>query len=180
MLMKDFVVIKTDRLILRRLEKTDAADFFAYRAMPEVCRFQSFRPAHVRDADAFIAALAEYPDNAAAWFQIAVCLADTGVLIGDIGMHFLNKGVVEIGYTLNPRFQKHGYAHEAVCAVVGYLFDDLKKMKIIAVVDRENAASTVLLKKLGMRKCAREAIDHTDINESEDVYALSAERQEER
>ncbi len=172
--METFAPLTTRRLILRNLEDTDAESFYAYRCLPEVCRFQSFRPVGMGDAHAFIASLAPHPGVEGTWFQFAVCLKESGALIGDAGVHFIDHISAEIGFTLDPRFQGQGYAHEAVEAAVSYLFHQHKKERIFAVVDRANAASVRLLIKLGMTKAAQEALSaQTDANE--ETYALSAE-----
>ena len=53
-LMNTFLNITTDRLSLRKLEKTDRADFFKYRSLPEVYKYQSFMPKNMNEVDDFI------------------------------------------------------------------------------------------------------------------------------
>ena len=87
------------------------------------------------------------------WFQLAIVNKNEDMLIGDIGIHFLEDNAqVEIGYTLAPSYQGQGYAIEALKAVINYLFSDLKKHRITASVDPNNTKSIRLLEKLGMRK----------------------------
>jgi RimJ/RimL family protein N-acetyltransferase len=172
--MGSFPPLITERLILRRLGDADAGDFYAYRRLAGVCRYQTFKPMRIQDAHAFIAALAPDPGVPGTWFQLAVCLKESGALIGDIGMHFMDGVAAEIGFTLDPRFQKKGYGSEAAEAAILYLFEEYGAKRVFAVVDRANEASMRLVGKLGMKKCARDLFP-ADTDESEGVYMLSAD-----
>jgi RimJ/RimL family protein N-acetyltransferase len=151
--MTAFEPILTERLAIRKLDMADAEGFYRYRSLPEVYEFQSFRPKDERQVTEFLCGLAEVPDIENSWFQLAVCLKENGVLIGDIGIHFLEDDAqAEIGYTISPDYQGQGYGTEAVSAVVNYLFTDLAKHRTIASVDPRNTRSVKLLERLGMRK----------------------------
>lgn len=151
--MKEFEPILTERLLMRKLETNDIKDFYKYRSLPEVYKFQSFIPKDTKDVEAFFERLSEFPNIPNTWFQLAVCIKGENQLIGDIGIHFLEDDEqTEIGYTLNPEFQGMGYAKEAVTAVIRYLFIILGKHRIIASVDPDNEKSIKLLEKIGMRR----------------------------
>ena len=151
--MKVFEPIRTERLLIRRLEMDDAQDFFEYRSLPEVYEFQSFKPKNVKDIEIFFEMLSELPNSPNTWFQLAVCLKDENKLIGDIGIHFSEDGEqASIGYTVSPDFQGMGFAEEAAKAVMKYLFIALGKHRIIASVDPDNKKSINLLDKIDMRK----------------------------
>ncbi|MCJ7688278.1 MAG: GNAT family N-acetyltransferase [Clostridiaceae bacterium] len=150
--MKTFT-ITTDRLILRKLEAYDREEFFKYRSLPEVCEYQSFIPKNINAIDDFISGNQSRPNIPNTWFQLAIVNKSVDMLIGDIGIHFLEDNAqVEVGYTLAPRYQGQGYAIESLRAVIDYLFSDLKKHRITASVDPNNTKSIRLLEKLGMRK----------------------------
>jgi RimJ/RimL family protein N-acetyltransferase len=130
----------------------DKDDLFRYRSMPEIYKFQTWRPKLIGEIEEFITQnLAVRPDTANTWLQLAVCL-HKGPMIGDIGIHFLEDDQVEIGYTLSPEHQGQGYALEAVKAVINYLFSELNKHRISASVDPDNIHSMKLLEKIGFRK----------------------------
>lgn len=147
-----YYLINTERLLIRRLEKKDAKEFFDYRAMPEIYRYQSWKPTHINEAEEFIDLnIGVVPNTPDAWLQLAICLKD-GRLIGDMGIHFLDDDQIEIGYTLSPDAQGNGYASEAVSAVVSYIFSELKKHRVTASVDPDNVHSIKLLERIGFRK----------------------------
>jgi RimJ/RimL family protein N-acetyltransferase len=151
--MNTFTAITTDRLLLRKLEINDREDFFTYRSLPEVCEYQSFMPKNIREAGGFISNIPSESNIPNTWFQLAIVNKNEEMLIGDIGIHFLEDNAqVEIGYTLAPGHQGQGYAIEALKAVISYLFSELKKHRITASVDPNNIKSIRLLEKLDMRK----------------------------
>ena len=150
------ITIDTARLSLIRLTLEDAAGLFGYRSLPEVCRYQSFRPSAIDDAVAFIAGTAAQADIPDTWYQLGIFQKSNSSLIGDIGIHFLGKGGgnVELGCTLTPASQGQGYATEAVSAVIDYLFQSLGKRRAIFSIDPRNAPSRRLAARLGMRQVA--------------------------
>lgn len=151
--MNTFEKITTDRLFIRTLDMKDRDAFFEYRSMPEVYKYQSWRPEDIDDIERFILAnIAIIPNTKDSWLQLAVCLKD-GQLVGDVGIHFLDDGFqAEIGYTLSHEFQGKGYASEAVRALIDYLFVGLNKHRITGSVDPDNLKSIMLLENLGFRK----------------------------
>ncbi len=149
----NFKNIITERLLIRKLEILDREDFFKYRSLPEVYEYQSFIPKSISAVDDFISHIPSTPNRPNTWFQLAIVKKDEGMLIGDIGIHFLEDNAqVEVGYTLAPSYQGQGYAIEALKAVISYLFFNLAKHRITASVDPNNLKSIKLLEKLGMRK----------------------------
>ncbi|MCH9649590.1 MAG: GNAT family N-acetyltransferase [Deltaproteobacteria bacterium] len=147
--------IMTDRLILGALRKADAPQLFEYRSEPEVLRYQSWAPGSLEEAMDFVTGFLRIPfDQAETWYQLAIRHRQSGSLIGDFGLHFLEaeSRQVEIGFTIAPTHQRNGYGTEAVTAILGYLFDHLDKHRVIASVDPRNEPSVGLLKRLGMRQ----------------------------
>jgi RimJ/RimL family protein N-acetyltransferase len=133
----------------------DALALFEYRSDPEVCRYQSFEPGSLDDAQRFIGGLQSVSfDTPDSWFQFGIRLQETGMLIGDIGAHFLadDSHQAEIGFTLAPRYHGQGFGTEAVSGLLDHLFCSLGKHRVFASVDPRNEASIALLKRVGMRE----------------------------
>ena len=75
---------------------------------------------------------------------------DPGTVIGDLCFKGLSDdGMVEIGYGIYPPYQGHGYATEAVTALVGWALkrDDVSSVE--AEAEESNAASLRVLEKCG-------------------------------
>jgi RimJ/RimL family protein N-acetyltransferase len=150
-----FSELLTPRLALRRLRLSDCAAVFAVRSDPHVSRFQLWEPRSVEEVRSFLEGLLDLePDTPGTWFQLAITLQDSGLLIGDCGLHFPpgEPHQAEVGITLASDHQGQGYATEALSAVLDYLFLSLGKHRVFASVDPRNRASIALLERVGMRK----------------------------
>ena len=111
----DFRGLRSERLSLRRLVPVDAAAICAYRALPEVARYQSWESYTLDDAVTMIAEQAGLvPDTPGTWFQLGIVSLASGQLIGDCGLHVRQDEPtqVELGITLAPAHQGRGYARE--------------------------------------------------------------------
>jgi ribosomal-protein-alanine N-acetyltransferase len=69
-------------------------------------------------------------------------------MVGDIGL-FFKDSEAEIGFTIDPHFQRRGLAIESVTSLIKYLFQKKIVSKIIAYTDPNNIPSVNLLKKIG-------------------------------
>jgi len=146
--------LSTERLRLRPLRPSDAAEMFAYRSDPEVARYQGWQPASLDQVSSFIEERLEAPFGVdGEWCQLAITLAD-GSLIGDCGLHFLKEGPgqMELGITLARHAQGHGYATETIRALLRLLFEGLGKHRVIARIDPRNGPSVALFTRVGMRR----------------------------
>ena len=109
--------------------------------------------------------------------------AFAGCLIGDVLLfcHSAEHRGGEVGYVLAPGFRGHGYAAEAVSALLGLAFDDLGLHRVVARLDPRNVASARLARRLGMRHEAHFVGSYWDGRPGreewtdEDVYALRAD-----
>ena len=152
-----FERLLTPRLVLRRFTTADAERFAAYRSVPEVARYQSWEaPYPLERAQAMIEWLGEHhPDEPGEWYQVAIAeRAAPDVLVGDCGFRprVEEPLVVDIGFTLGPSAQGHGYATEAVGELLRYLFQDRSKHKVCADCDTRNDPSWRLLERLGFSR----------------------------
>ena len=146
--------LATERLKLRELAPDDAPALFAYRSHPDVAAFQSWKPATVEDARAFIKDLKLHPPyTGGTWRQLGITLRDGDELIGDCGIHVMKSDSrhAEIGYTIAPEHQRNGYATEAVRGILGMLFGPLRMKRVAARTIGRNAASKALLVGIGSR-----------------------------
>ena len=102
------------------------------------------------------------------------CLADSQLLIGDIGLFLANDGSqAEIGFTLRRESQGQGMAIAAVCDAIEFLFEQTDVQRVIAITDARNLPSVRLLERVGMRKIETRAATFRDQPCIEHVYALS-------
>jgi RimJ/RimL family protein N-acetyltransferase len=151
--------IRTERLLLRPIDVArDLPAMHSYRSIPEVCRYVPFVPGTLEA----LAERMEDPErtrsvlDAQAEGQVLFCVVerrDTGEVIGDLVLfwHSDSDRHAEVGYVLHPDQEGHGYATEAVRALVGLAFDHAGAHRVSARLDERNTASVRLLERLGFR-----------------------------
>ena len=129
---------------------------FKYRSDPETNKYLSLVPHTVDDVAQLINKVSVEIDIPATWFQFVIIEQASNLLIGDIGIHFLETDIenkqVEIGYTLDKEFRGNGYATEALSIIIDYLIDSLHKHRVVASIDPTNEKSIRLVERLGFRK----------------------------
>lgn len=148
--------LHTERLALRVLGRGDVTEFVRYRNLADVARYQDWQLPYTRDLAHALVDDMEPLDGPTPgeWVQIAVEHVDAERLVGDLAVWLDDAGhSAMLGYTLAPEFQGHGYATEAVAAVVEWLFAGGTKRpavhRIIATLDPDNAASARVLEACG-------------------------------
>ena len=149
-----FTMLETERLLLRRLRGSDLVPFLAYRNDPEVARYQDWEGCTEAEARDMIQALErKEPFAPGEWFQFAVELKGTGILVGDLGFRVGKDGKqAVVGYTLAREHWGKGYASEAVSRLLDHAFGVLGLHRVYAVVDQENAPSAAVLERIGLRR----------------------------
>lgn len=172
------MILQTQRLLLRPIQLDDKQTLFDYRKDEETNKYQGWIPKTIGDVEEFIGKLEPQLNIPKSWFQMAIIEKENQVFIGDLGIHFLEESSqqVELGYTLNKKFQGKGYATEAINTVINYLFSELNKHRITTSVDPENSPSFKLLERLGFIKEAhfRESLFINDEWVDDIIYALLA------
>ena len=146
--------LETERLVIRPIRLEDKVNIFEYRSDTETNKYQSWIPKTINDVEFFINGIAKEINIPETWFQFVIIEKECQKLIGDLGVHFWDKQnkQVEIGCTLNKSFHYNGYATEAVCRIINFLFLELKKHRIITSIDPNNKSSIRLVERVGFRK----------------------------
>lgn len=147
-----FKPIETDRLTLRAFTPGDAEGLVARRNHPEVARYQNWPlPFTEAQADQIVSELVEMdgPENDEWWMAIVVDRAN-GKTLGDLAVHLSWQGrSAEVGYTFEWEYWGHGYAIEALDALLGYLFDELGVTRAFGMLHPDNVASAMVLERTG-------------------------------
>lgn len=144
--------VMTERLLLRRLAKDDAAALYDFASIPEVSRYLFWEPhptlhytrSYLKDLVQLYRRL-EY-------FEWGVVCREDGRLIGTCGFTAFDHGAWrgEIGYSFHPAVWGQGYATEAVRATIAFGFERLGLEAVTARFALVNAASVHVLLKCGM------------------------------
>lgn len=148
------MLLETERLLLRDITIDDRQAIFDYRSDAETNKFQSWIPETLEDVESFIQRNIKEFNQPESWYQVLITDKQTKTVIGDIGIHFFgNENLqVELGITLSKNFHGQGYASEALKGIIDFLFNDLKKHRIMTSVDPDNVDSIQLMERIGFRK----------------------------
>jgi RimJ/RimL family protein N-acetyltransferase len=156
---REFEPIRTERLLMRVMTLDDVDDVHAYMSDPEVCRYLLFEP---RSRETVTQKLTEWSgmgrlaENGDA-LEVALELLEGPSKGRVIGHSYFKLARIEdlsgeIGWTLNPEFERRGYASESASAMLDYAFGTLGLHRVYAELDPRNTASVALCGRLGMRE----------------------------
>ena len=147
-------VLETEDLVLRKPAMKDAKDIFAYASDPEVSRYVLWEPHRsIGETRSFIRYLRSLSRSGCptSW---AVTLKETGKVIGTMGFIWysdVNRSA-ELGYSFSREYWNHGYATQALKAVVDASFRCLPVNRLEAQHDVRNPASGRVMEKCGLRQ----------------------------
>ena len=150
------LVLKTERLIIRRFCMDDAVSCFEFMSDEQGMYLDGCKPFRTMDAD-YWKRMKLFKEREG---QYVIVLQSTNEVIGTINVFDDDSRAVsskEIGYAISPKHQRNGYAFEAVTAILNLLQKDLLLDMVVAGVLPENTPSIKLLEKLGF---SREGVRH--------------------
>ena len=142
--------IKTERLLLRKIQPDDADMFYVWMSDSEVCQYERWEPhPSVEYSRGYIIQVFDgYKSDLTYQWGIEY---EWG-LIGSVSIvnvsDYDRKAV--LGYCLAREFWSNGYTTEAVKAVLHYMFMEIGLNRIEASHSVNNAASGRVLEKAGM------------------------------
>ena len=146
--------LETTRLILRRFTPDDAEDMYRnWASDPEVTRFLTW-PCHasVGTSRSILESwAAQYADGG--YFQWAIEWKEPKQVIGSIAAVKIDEEIdsAEIGYCLSRSYWGQGIMHEALVAVMRFLFDEARINRVSAYHDVNNPKSGRVMEKAGMQ-----------------------------
>jgi RimJ/RimL family protein N-acetyltransferase len=147
-------VIRTPRLTLRPFNGGDIDAMVALLNDWEVAQWLAIPPFPYGRADArFYVDHIRANHEAGAATEFAIALTDGDGVVGSVGLRMKSADSMHaaIGYWLGQPHWGHGYASEAVGAVVAYGFGSLELERLEAETDPENERSARVLAKVGFR-----------------------------
>lgn len=148
---RDFPIIETERLVLRKLLESDAEYWHRNLSDYDVAGLIGMDPLqNVIDTKEIIVSFSNRyeKDTGMAW---AITLQETGAFIGTCSWESLDKHNFsgEIGYDLLKDYWGQGYMTEALRPVIDYGFLNYNLNRIEAHTATINKASRSLLERLG-------------------------------
>ncbi|NWF67933.1 MAG: GNAT family N-acetyltransferase [Chloroflexi bacterium] len=146
-------VLETERLLLRRLELSDALRVQTLAGDYQVARTTLTMPHPYPDgaaAEFILRTQQEMAEGSA--YPFAIALKSENQLIGVVGLHPRHDYQrAEIGYWIGVPYWNKGYATEAARRVLRFGFEELKLHRIHAAHFTNNPASGRIMQKIGMQ-----------------------------
>jgi ribosomal-protein-alanine N-acetyltransferase len=145
--------LKTERLILKRPTREDCRMLMMAIGDPKVAAttLNIPHPYSLDDAVSWIEGVND-PEKQKVSLDLSIFLADTGELIGGVGLSSINHThhKAELGYWLAVDHWNKGIATEAAARVIRYGFEELNLERIYAICFVTNPASARVMEKIGM------------------------------
>ncbi|KON87787.1 hypothetical protein AF332_13755 [Sporosarcina globispora] len=146
-------IIATDRLILRKMKRSDLNHLMEIFTDPVAMRYYRSTKTIEQAEDWISWTLHNYRTcGAGLWIAEE---KTSGRFLGQCGITPQDTGGVaemEIGYLFARREWGKGYATEAAIACKEYGFNSLKYKKLVSIINERNLASIRVAEKVGMRK----------------------------
>jgi RimJ/RimL family protein N-acetyltransferase len=145
-------VIRTERLVLREFELSDAEFILGLLNEQAFLRFIGDKGVrNMGDARAYIAKGPRDSYERHGFGLYAACLLD-GTPVGMCGL-VKREGLadVDVGFAFLSRYCLNGYAVESASAVLAHARAVLGLQRIVAIVSPENAGSIAVLDRIGLK-----------------------------
>ena len=144
--------LRTERLVLRRYRPDDAEQLYQfYGTDPEMYRYSGWNPyATPEMAQETVRRTIESYDEEHTYSWL-MDLGGDGVVIGTIGAYDYADGHIEVGFSVDSRVHRRGYATEALTRVLDYLTENEGIACVTAWCAAENIGSRKVLERSGMQ-----------------------------
>lgn len=154
-------VLQTHRLLLRNLCSDDVGLLFAYRNDKQCNLYQRYDDTSIEYLRSLVQTYAHscFPSREQEQ-HYAIVQRENGCMVGDLTVFFTEKdSCFTLGITIAPEYQKQGYAFELLKEVVAVLRKREPAMDIVALIEKENAGSIALFRKLNfVEECYADSI----------------------
>ena len=169
----------TERLLLRPWDDMDAKELLELAKEPEIGFWCGWEPhKDIRDS---LFALHNFLETKETY---AICLKETGRVIGSIGLNFdsdliKNTKECELGFWIGKPYQRNGYAFEAAKEIIRHAFLELDINLLWCSHYEDNNKSKGLQEKLGFSLCCadkKEDILKPGLIHNRSINTLSREK----
>ncbi len=102
------------------------------------------------------------------WLMHSIVIRASRIVCGRVGFHSMPgpeyletiaAGGVEMGYEVDPRFRRHGYAKEAAIALMKWAFNTHRQRSFVLSISPTNAASLAMAASLGFQESGSQMDD---------------------
>jgi len=145
-------ILKTSRLTLRPVEKTDQQKVFEGFSHPEVTKYFDLTYSTFESTNEQMEWYKNNRENGIGYAWVVCDNANS--FMGIFSIHRIDKQNkrCETGYWLFPEFWNKGYAKEALNAMLDFASSQLMLHRITAEIEPENIDSILLVSNLGFER----------------------------
>ena len=148
---KSIPTLKTERLVLKKIELGDLSDVHEYTSDPSVSKYLAWYPHKTQDyTRAYLSYIFKLYKKGK-FYDWGVFI--NGKMIGTVGFSSIDikNDSAQIGYVLNSSYWGKGIATEAVREILKFGFSNLELKRIEAVLLPENLKSKRVLAKCSLK-----------------------------
>jgi len=159
-------VLETNRLIIRRIKKSDLDAFSELVALPEVMEFSLNGPMSKEDSGHYLQTrlLDHYKKYDYGLWALIEKKSDTLIgIAGLIHQEIEGDDFVELGYRLHPSYWRRGLATEACHAIMSHASNQYYLKELISIIEDQNTPSRKLSEKLGFSLWKKTAFHGFDV-----------------
>lgn len=177
-------VIETDRLILRPTEESDLKTLWQILCISEVNRYYLTSKLSYNWEDEKIWQYKKLDQaNNNDVFRWSIIRKEDNKCIGQISVHEKEDSPVDIrgiGWFIDPKEQRKGYAYETASNIINYMFKEVGIRGIETSSAVCNPASFKLMEKLGFKRRSDETHKqkYTFVDELIDCYSYAITKEE--
>ncbi len=155
-----WTILETERLIVRETTVDDVDTFYEIYSDPAITEFMEDLFENPEDEKKYTADYIEKVYGFMGFGVWSVVLKETGKVIGRAGFS-IRSGFdqLELGFLIDARYQRQGYAYEVCRSILDYGRDVLQIKEVLAFVKEGNRVSVHLCEKLGFEKCGDARIE---------------------
>ncbi len=159
------IILETPRLILREFVPEDLAGLYRLYEESDTRYIDPLS----KDPDEELIVLKNYIHYIYGFYGFglwAVCLKETGELIGRCGLHVMfigDDGEYELGYMVSRKCEGQGYAAEAVKAILEYADEELEAPRVVIKIHEDNTRSIRFAEKIGFKPMDKKLINEPQI-----------------
>ena len=154
------IEISTPRLFLRKISEQDKQDMFELVSDEQGCLDDGGYHAFTEMDEEFDALFQQFLNQT----RYAIVLAAENKAIGIINVMQEYRAIptYELGFSINPAYQRQGYAYEAVSSLIATWFEQTDAQMFLAGHFPYNNASKQLIRKLGFtyEGCRHKVVNH--------------------
>tara|TARA_B110000977_G_C10972220_1_gene452765 strand:+ start:359 stop:913 length:555 start_codon:yes stop_codon:yes gene_type:complete len=161
----------TKKIYLKKFDKSFERDFLEYSINKDLYKYFEYEIKKIRDAKNYFKIIINKQKKGKVFFY-GIILKETNKCVGSISIKNYDhvRKSLEIGYAINPNFQRRNLFYTSAKTLIEYLFKKKKIKRIYATTSVDNIGSIKSLKKLKFKKEGR-LISYYMIRKQKNYYS---------